>query len=419
MKPLRTIILAAGRGVRMNSDLPKVLHPVAGKPMIRYGVDLASAVSSAKTYVVVGFKNEDIRETLGSDGEIVVQKRFLGTADAVRCAAFHFKNYKGDVLVLSGDTPLLEPRTIKQLIQKHRHVQAACTVLTAEVADACGYGRIVRDHRDGVATIREERDASPQEKEIREINAGVYCFDAQKLFRLIPGLKVHRKKNEFYLTDTIGLLVDQGETVETLKTTHAEEALGINTREDLASAEAVIRKRILKNFMTKGITIVDPETTFIAADVQIGRDTVIRPFTIIENDVRIGRGCRIGPFCRLRPGTRLADCVEVGNFTEISRSHLGQRSLMKHFSFLGDARVGSRVNIGAGAVTANFDGKRKNRTTILDEAFIGSDSILVAPVRVGRRAATGAGAVLTPGHSIPAGRVAMGVPAKVISRRKF
>jgi len=216
----------------------------------------------------------------------------------------------------------------------------------------------------------------------------------------------------------VSLLVEKGERVETLKTLDSEEVLGINTREDLACAERILRNKILKSFMRQGVTIEDPQTTYIQLDVKIGRDTTIRPFTVIENNVGIGRRCWIGPFCRLRSGTRLADQVQVGNFTEVSRSHLGNRCLMKHFGFLGDAAVGSRVNIGAGTVTANFDGKKKNRTTILDEAFIGSDSILIAPLKVGRRALTAAGAVVTQGQSIPDGHVAMGVPARIVSKRR-
>ena len=419
MKPFQTIILAAGRGVRMKSATPKVLHPVCGKPIVQYVAEVAQRLRSLKIYVVLGFKHEIVRRALSPDLQAVIQKKLLGTADAIRCAEPFLKNFKGDVLILSGDTPLLTVETVRRVIQKHQTTGAACTFLTTDVDRPRGYGRIIRDQNEQVIAIREEKDARPAEKGISEINVGVYCFQARILFEFLKVIQLNRKKKEFYLTDMVDLLVQRDLKIETVKTADDYEGLGINTREDLSFAESVIRKRILRRFMHKGVTVVDPHTTYIDADVAIGTDTIIRPFTVIEQDVRIGRRCLIGPFCRLRPGTRISDGVEIGNFTEVSRTEIGEQSLMKHFGFLGDAKVGKRVNIGAGAVTANFDGKNKNATTIKDEAFIGSDSILVAPVTIGKKAATGAGCVVPRGRHVPDGQAAFGVPARVIARRKF
>ncbi len=403
----------------MNSDLPKVLHPVCGKPIIQYVLDIARTVSSLKNYVVLGFRNDIVCRALPADAQVVIQKKLLGTADAIRSAENFLKSYTGDVLVLCGDTPLLQKETVRKVIQKHRQTKAACTFLTATIVNPQGYGRIIRDGQNRVMAIREDKDASFDEKQIHEINVGVYCFDNRTLFQLIRKVELNAIKKEFYLTDIIDLLVRNNLKVEAVQTEDEKEGLGVNSREDLAYSEGVIRKKILRQLMRDGVTITDPETTYISAGVKIGKDTTIRPFTVIEDHVVIGQRCLIGPFCRLRPGTRIADETEIGNFTEISRSSVGRNSFMKHFGFLGDARIGAKVNIGAGTVTANFDGKNKNVTTISDEAFIGSDSVLVAPVKIGKKAATGAGCVLPRGKNVPAGQVAAGVPAKIIARRKF
>ena len=418
MKTFKTIILAAGKGVRMKSDLPKVLHPVCGKPIIEYVLDIAKSLGSLKIYVVLGHKSEAVRKYLRRDVVVVIQKKLLGTADAVKSAQHYFRGDKNDVLILSGDTPLLNKETIQSLLKRHRETKAACTFLTADVCNPQGYGRIIRSESGSVVAIREEMDTMAEEKEINEINVGAYCFRSTNLFQTIKEIKANEKKKEFYLTDIIGLLVDQGALIETVKTNDFKEGLGINTREDLAFAQSVLRRRILKNLMLQGVTIEDPDTTYIDSDVRIGRDTTIRPFTVIEEDVHIGDRCVIGPFCRIRPHSRIGNGIVLGNFTEVSRSTIGDETFMKHFSFLGDAIVGRRVNIGAGVVTANFDGKRKNITKILDGAFVGSDSILVAPVKIGKKATTGAGCVVTKGTTIPDGGVVVGVPARIQSRRK-
>jgi bifunctional UDP-N-acetylglucosamine pyrophosphorylase/glucosamine-1-phosphate N-acetyltransferase len=421
MADLRSIILAAGKGTRMKSALPKVLHKVCGKPIIDYVLDVVRGSGSGQICVVVGHESDRVREHLnnygssggsGSELRVVEQKLLLGTADAVKTAAVTLKGYKGDVLVLCGDTPLITKKTVAGLIRKHRAAKAVCTILTANVDDPFGYGRIVRDHNGRVLCIREEKDASEAERSISEINVGMYCFKAPMLIEMLGRIQKNARKQEFYLTDIIELFGKANLKVET-SVTEAVEGLGVNSRQDLAVCEEILRWRILDDLMSNGVTIVDPATTFIWSGVKIGQDTVIRPMTFIENDVRIGRDCVIGPFCRVRPGTKIDDNVEVGNFAEISRSSLGKGCRMKHLSFLGDSTVGAGSNIGAGMVTANYDGKAKNKTFIGPSAFIGSNSTIVAPVKIGRRSVLGAGSVLTAGHNIPDQKVAYGVPARL------
>lgn len=417
MKAFKTIVLAAGKGVRMKSDTPKVLHPVCGRLMIDYITDIAKSLGSLKICVVVGHKSELVQKHLGNRVAIVIQKRLLGTADAVKSAKRYLSAGAGDTLILSGDTPLLKLETIKGLLKKHQTSNAAATVLTAHVDNAKGYGRIIREGNSVVA-IREELDASEEEKEISEINVGAYVFKTKGLLNAIGAVKLNARKKEFYLTDTISVLAQKGAVVETATTDDFKEGLGINTREDLAFAESVIRKRVLKKLMSEGVTIVDPETTYIADGVKIGQDTVVFPCTVIEEDVFIGKKCAIGPFSRIRAHSRIGNYAEVRNFAEVSRSKLGDHSFMKHFSFLGDAVAGKNVNIGAGVVTANFDGKNKNKTSISDGAFIGSDSILVAPVTIGKKAVTAAGCVVTKGTKVPDHGIVVGVPARLRPRRK-
>jgi bifunctional UDP-N-acetylglucosamine pyrophosphorylase/glucosamine-1-phosphate N-acetyltransferase len=415
-RQLKTIILAAGKGTRFNSRVPKVLHEVCGKPVLDYVIDTAKAAGSLKTYVVVGHEAELVRRAVEGRADIVLQEEQLGTAHAVRCAADEFKAYSGEVLVMCGDTPLLDPVIVRKLVSRHRRSGAVCTFLTAELANPEGYGRILRDESGRVRAIREHKDADTSERAIREINVGVYCFAGKELFGSIADIAINPKKKEFYLTDIIELFLSRGCKVDTLVTDDWTANLGINTRADLALAGSIMRERILKDLMSSGVTVVDPATTYVESDVRIGRDSVIYPCTYIHHGVRVGENCSVGPFARLRPGTVLADRVSVGNFAEISRSRLGADVNMKHFSFLGDADVGSGANIGCGAVTANYDGKNKNKTNIGRGAFIGCDAVLVAPTEVGAGAVVGAGSVVTPGRKVPANRVAVGIPARVIKK---
>jgi len=402
----------------MKSDMPKVLHPVCGRPIIQYVLDVAKSVGSLKTFVVLGHKNKMVEEVLGDGVVPVLQSKLLGTADAVKTTQNYFKNYAGDVLILCGDTPLLDKATVRKIVQKHRKSKSICTFLTAVVHDPNGYGRIIRDDRGAVTAIREDKDALGYERDIAEINVGAYCFRGGELFKALKEIKLNEIKKEFYLTDIIELLYNQGAKMETVETEDSLEGLGVNTRQDLSTVQQAMRRKILDNFMSQGVSITDPATTYIDVDAKIGYDTIIHPFTVIERDVRIGKGCQVGPFARLRPGTRLEDHVEVGNFTELSRAKIGSGTLMKHFSFLGDSVVGADVNIGAGVVTANFDGQDKHTTRIEKNAFIGCNAVLVAPAKIGKKAVVGAGSVVPKRKTVPENSVVVGVPAKIISGKK-
>ena len=401
----------------MKSDVPKVLHKVCGRPIIEYVLDITRSLGSLKTYIVTGHGAKQVEQTVSGDVEFVLQPQLLGTADAVRRLESHVKGFRGTMLVLCGDTPLLSKNIVRALLTKHRRNRASATVLTALIDNPQGYGRIVRDRAGSFLAIREEKDADPQEVLINEINVGVYCFESVKLFETLKKVRLNPRKKEFYLTDVIELFLAADNRVDTLTTEDDHVAFGVNTRSDLAQAEAIIRKRILDEHMRNGVTITDPLTTYIEDGVKIGRDTIIYPCTIINSDVHIGSNCKIGPLAHVRPGSRIASNVEIGNFTEVSRTTIDSGTFMKHFSFLGDATVKAGVNIGAGVVTANFDGVAKNKTKIDQGAFIGSDSILVAPVTVGSKAIVGAGAVVTQHTKIPAYAVARGVPAKIFKNR--
>ena len=418
MKPLRTIILAAGKGTRFKSETPKVLHHLAGKPVVHYVLDVAEAVGSLRTYVVVGHKADMVKKAVADRADVVVQEEQLGTAHAVRSCAGHFKGVTGDVLVMCGDTPLLDKQVIRKLLARHRKSGNVCTVLTAVLDDPSGYGRIIRDAKGNFVAIREHKDCSSDEVKVREINTGVYCFDAAAIFASIHAIKANAKKKEFYLTDAVELFLERGGKVGVFVTDDWTANLGLNTRAELALAEKIRREKVLGALMDSGVTIVDPGTTYIEDGVVIGQDTVIFPCTYIHAGVRIGRNCSVGPFARLRSGTKLGNNVTIGNFAEVSRSVLADHVTMKHLGFLGDAVVSADANIGAGTVTANYDGKYKNKTKIGRKAFIGCDTVLVAPVEIGNGAVTGAGSVVIPGRNIPAGMLGVGVPAKVIKKAK-
>jgi bifunctional UDP-N-acetylglucosamine pyrophosphorylase/glucosamine-1-phosphate N-acetyltransferase len=416
MNNFRSIILAAGKGTRMKSDVPKVLHQVCGRPMIEYVLDITRSLRSLKTYVVTGHGADLVQQTIGSNAEFVLQPQLLGTADAVRRVEPNLRGFKGTILVLCGDTPLLSQEIIKKLLAQHRKSKAVVTVLTALIDNPQGYGRIIRDTDNSFLAIREQKDVTDQEEMINEINVGVYCFESKNLFEALKKVRLNPKKKEFYLTDIIELFLQQGHKVDTLVSKDPLVAFGVNNRADLAQAEAIIRRRILDWHMANGVTIIDPATTYIESGVKIGYDTVVYPCTVIHSDVEIGSKCKVGPFARIRAGSRLADKVEIGNFAEVSRTTLGSGVFMKHFSFLGDANIGARVNIGAGVVTANYDGIAKNKTIVDEGAFIGSDSILVAPVTIGSKAIVGAGAVVTKNTKVPPKSVARGVPAKIFKQ---
>lgn len=451
-RKLIAIILAAGEGTRMKSQTPKVLQTLAGRSLLDWVLRSARYAGAEGRVVVLGHEHERVRKTLPSDVATTVQARQLGTGHAVQTARAGLKNLSGDVLVLCGDAPLIRPQTLKRLLATHRRLGAAATVLTAEVRTARGYGRVVRDTQDPrwVARIVEERDASAAERAIREINSGAYCFSLPLLWKVLGRLKNSNRKREYYLTDVVELLRRQGEKVAAYRTPEENEILGVNTRQDLARAGSVLNQRKLQALMDSGVTIWDPASTWVDPDVKVGPDTEIWPGTFLTGSTVVGRknrigpqthlDCtrtgeavsirysilersvlgnhvRVGPFSHLRPGTKVESYVVIGNYAETNRSRIKQGVKIGHMSYIGDATVGRHANIGAGVITANFDGARKHATRIGEQAFLGSSTVLVAPCSIGRRALTGAGAVVKAGTRVPAETVVVGVPARVLKKR--
>jgi bifunctional UDP-N-acetylglucosamine pyrophosphorylase/glucosamine-1-phosphate N-acetyltransferase len=430
------VILAAGKGVRMCSQMPKVLHQVAGKPMIWYVVKAVKEAGIDDIILVVGHGREMVREALSDEKlRFVVQEEQLGTGHALMQAQGSI-DPDNTLVVLAGDTPLLEGKTLKKLLDFHRQQQALATVLSALLPDPFGYGRIIRQADGGLERIVEEKDASPEEKEITEINTGMYCFQAGAVFAALSRIERSNVQGEYYLTDVLPILKTDGHKVAVLATDEVDQIHGINDRIQMASAEAIIRQRHNQELMKNGVTIMAPETTFIDSTVKIGIDTIIYPFTVIEgqtiigenctigpytrindssigNDVviessrvkeaRIGNHCNIGPFAYLRPEADLQENVKVGDFVEIKKSIIGAGSKIPHLSYVGDALLGKEVNIGAGTITCNYDGKKKSRTILEDGVFIGSNTNLVAPVTIGENSITGAGSTITrdiPAHTL-------------------
>jgi bifunctional UDP-N-acetylglucosamine pyrophosphorylase/glucosamine-1-phosphate N-acetyltransferase len=445
---LTIIVLAAGQGTRMKSDLPKVMHSLAGWPMVRYVVEVATALQPTLLAVVVGHGAELVRQSLGEQVIYVTQVERLGTAHATLQAEQAAAACADTVLVLYGDTPLVRAGTLQRVVEHHQTKRAAVTLLSFYPDDPTGYGRIERDAADGtVCAIVEEAEATEGQRAIREANSGILCFRDgwlwPNLHRVDP-----RPGGELYLTDLVALARKQGEMIEALPVDDPLEVMGLDQRLRLSQAEAEIRRRINEQWMLSGVTLVHPETTYIEAGVEIGADTVVWPNTLLQGGTCIGRNCSIGPgtvirastigdgcrvelsvveqaimedgsdvgpFGHLRKGAHLGVGAHVGNFGEIKNSSLGAGAKMGHFSYLGDAEVGAGANIGAGTITCNYDGERKHRTTIGDGAFVGSDTMLVAPVEIGDGAKTGAGSVVT--RDVPPGSVAYGVPAKVKPQR--
>ncbi|MFA7705967.1 MAG: NTP transferase domain-containing protein [Candidatus Omnitrophota bacterium] len=414
-KDLAVIILAAGKSTRMKSEVPKVLHPLCGRPMIGYVLDLVAALKPAQTVAVLGHKQEMVRKFIPKGVKIAVQKKLIGTADAVKTGLQALKGFKGTVLILYGDNPLLKKQTLKELLDYHSENNADATLLTAQLKEPAGYGRIMRDKYFSICGIVEEKDADEVQKDIQEINTGIMVFKKEKLSVNLSSIRPNNLKKEYYLTDIIEIFARKNYLVEGLKIKDAREALGINTRAELAKANSIMQKTINDKLMQDGVTIVDPATAFINFGTKIGKDTVIYPFTVIERDVKIGKRCFVGPFAHLREGVGLGDDVTAGNFIEMVRSRIGAKTFIKHFSYLGDSTVGSNVNIGAGTVTANFDGKNKNYTVIKDNVKIGSDTVIVAPVKIGKSAVTGAGTVVI--KNVPDKAVVAGVPARILKKR--
>jgi len=485
MRP-NVVILAAGLGTRMRSRRAKVLHELAGRPLIAYVVRAALGVHPARLVVVVGHQAEDVRrvverEVARSVGEeslrprllFALQQEPLGTGHAALVALEALSAEEGPphppiavvedegealeqwrkweepplwrepLVLLYGDMPRVRAETIARLVAAHLEGRAAATLVTMHLDDPRGYGRIVRDAQGEVVRIVEETEARPEERAIREVNAGLYCFDPKPLFGALRRVKPENQKGEYYLTDVMGVLTSIGYRVRAIRSEHPEELLGVNTRQDLARLEAELRREICARWMREGVTIRDPDTTWIDADVVIGAETIVYPHVHLEGETRIGEACeihawtrivnsqlgdrvvvrnftviqesrigndvRIGPFAHLRGEVELADEVAIGNFVEVKKSRIGRGSKAMHLAYLGDATVGERVNVGAGTITCNYDGKRKHPTVIEDDVKLGSDTMLVAPVRVGRGAMTGAGAVVI--RDVPERTLVVGVPA--------
>ncbi|HZD59937.1 MAG TPA: bifunctional UDP-N-acetylglucosamine diphosphorylase/glucosamine-1-phosphate N-acetyltransferase GlmU [Anaerolineae bacterium] len=434
---LGVIVLAAGEGTRMKSSRPKVLHAICGKPMIHFVLESIGTLHPEEIVVVIGHKADEVRQAI--DGvEFAFQEEQLGTGHAVLTAEDLFAAFDGTIAVISGDTPLVKAKTFSDLVSIHESSGAAASILTARVKDPTGYGRIIRDSDGVVAAIVEEKDATVEQRKIDEVNSGIYCFDKKKLFEALRQVDSNNEQREYYLTDVIKILTNRGEKIMASIADEPDEIMGVNSRIQLAGADKVMRRTINERFMLNGVTIIDPDMTFISPDATIGRDTVIYPMTFIDGKTSIGEGCIIGPssrlidcaigngviiensvvrestiedgaslgpFCHIRPGTLVRAGAKVGGFVEVKNSDIGAGSKVPHLSYIGDAQIGDYVNIGAGTITCNYDGTNKYRTIIEDGAFIGSDTMLVAPVRIGEGAFTGAGSVIS--KDVPADSLAI------------
>jgi bifunctional UDP-N-acetylglucosamine pyrophosphorylase / glucosamine-1-phosphate N-acetyltransferase len=410
-KHFTAIVLAAGKGVRMKSDLPKVLNELCGQPMIYYVLKEIAKLKGRvnQIIVVVGSGASQVKEYLSGafpGTEFALQSQQLGTAHAVKCALGKVK--QPDILLLCADAPLVKAQTLAKMMDEHLKQQCAVSLLTSQCADSPDLGRLLRDDSGNVRAIVEKEGFSDGIPSL-EVNSGMYCFETAALKGALKQVKPNPIKGEYFLTDVLGIFYQAGRPAKAHQTDF-DQIMGINSQNQLAKAASIMRSRINEAFMEAGVRFIDPGTTFVDEGVKVGSGSVIYPFTFIEKDVRIGRNCVLGPFIRLRKGTRIADNTHLGNFVEISRCTIGKNVRAKHFCFLGDAVVGNNVNIGAGTVAANYDGKNKHQTHIGRGAFIGSDSILVAPIRIGKAALTGAGSVVT--HSVKAGTTVIGVPAR-------
>ena len=391
------IILAAGVSTRMNTQVAKVLHEVCGRPMLAYVLDACRNVGVKKLYIVIGFSADEVKEKFAGADDIiwVRQDKQLGTAHAVLCCKEHLRDFRGQTLVLCGDGPSIRAQTLKIIIDKHESGQSAATLGTAVLDDPKGYGRIVRDDYGNIQGIVEDSDCTPEQLKIKEINPSNYLFDNQILLQALEKVKPENVKKEYYLTDAVCNIIATGHKVEAITAVPPDEAIGINSREQLSAASKIMQRRIQRKLMEDGVTIVDPDNTWIDARAQIGQDTVIEPFTYIHGEVKIGQGCRIGPFAFLRHGTVLKNEVVLGVYTEVKNSILADGVRARHHSYIGDAIVGQNVNFGAGSITANFDGEKVNRTSIGDDCYIGSGSVLVAPLELKDGSNVSAGTVVS------------------------
>lgn len=432
------IVLAAGQGKRMKSKLYKVLHPVCGKPMVGHVMSVLEKLETRYNVVIVGHGAEAVQTYLGDRAEYVLQAQQLGTGHAVLQAQALLGAQEGIAIVVCGDTPLVKASTLESMIEQHLKVGAAATILTAQLSEPKGYGRIVRNSDGTVDRIVEQKDCTQEEDAVKEINTGTYIFNNRKLFHALGKVSNQNAQQEYYLTDVIGILKHEGQRVQAFCTEDLAEAIGVNDRIALAEAEKLMRQRILHGHMVEGVTLIDPASTYVDADVTIGSDTVLYPGTIIRGNTTIGEACilgpnseiadctlgsgvvvkhsvlseaivgngsSIGPFAYLRPGSRLGTNVKIGDFVEIKNATIDDESKVSHLSYIGDATVGKNVNIGCGAITVNYDGYNKSITEIEDDAFVGSNVNLIAPIKVGKGAYVVAGSTIT--HDVQDGDLAI------------
>lgn len=422
------IILAAGQGTRMKSKLYKVLHPIAGKPMVKHVIDQLQSIQLNELITIVGYGAEEVKKHTKEYSEFVIQEEQLGTGHAVLQAEQLLENREGTTLVVCGDTPLITSGTYESLLEHHQKTGAKATILSAKAPQPAGYGRIIRNSDGEVKRIVEHKDATPEELQIDEINTGTYCFDNEALFQALKSVTNDNAQGEYYLPDVIEILRDQSATISAYQTDNFDETIGINDRVALAEAERIFKRRMNEHHMRNGVTIIDPDQTYIGADVKIGQDTVIHPGTSIAGNTIIGSdtvvgpqseidnctignhvtinrsvmkdstiadSSEIGPFAYIRPGSEVGEHVKIGQFVELKKSKVGNYSKIPHLSYVGDAEVGENVNIGCGTITVNYDGKNKHLTTVEDGAFIGCNSNLVAPVTIAKNSYVAAGSTIT------------------------
>jgi bifunctional UDP-N-acetylglucosamine pyrophosphorylase/glucosamine-1-phosphate N-acetyltransferase len=452
---LVVLILAAGLGTRMKSARAKVLHELDGLPLIAYVCRTARSLGPQKIYVVVGHQASEVQQAVqnevGDTAVFVTQTEQRGTGDAVMAAQSQLENSDSLVLILSGDVPLIRQGTLEAFFHQHRDSKAVCSILSVRLENPTGYGRIIRDQNDGFLRIVEQKDASPEEQTVKEINSGIYCFDARKLFAALKRVQPSNQQGEYYLTDVPEILLSEGAKINVYLYGNAREVSGINTRAELAEFENLMRRNTIRKLMVDdGVTFIDPSHAYVSAEAEVGRDCIIYPGVSIEGKSVIGEACEIrsgtritnsrlgsnvvvkdhcvvidseiqsdcavGPFAHLRMNAVLEEGSVVGNFVEVKKSRLGRGSKAMHLTYLGDATIGENTNIGAGTVTCNYDGKDKHATIIEDDVRIGSDTMLVAPVRVGRGSVTAAGSVVT--EDVPPDTLVAGVPAVVKRKLK-
>ena len=449
------VILAAGLGTRMRSDLAKALHALAGRPLIQHVLSAAAGVEPEKIILVLGHQADKVRSAVGEyRPEIVLQAEQLGTGHAVRQATEAISAGAGPVLVLCADTPLITSKTLQDVVDLHQKSRATITLVTAMVDNPYGYGRVVRG-KSGVMRVVEEKDATAAQKKIQEVNAGIYCFDRKFLLSSLMVLGKNNAQGEYYLPDTIELAKKKKHRVSAFLCRDSHEVMGVNSRFDLSQAEAILRRRINRQWMLQGVTLVDPDTVFVGNDVRLGRDVMIYPNVMIEGRTTVGNGCVIcpgtrivnsviadnvlvkdcsviedseiasnaviGPFAHLRPGSLIGPRARIGNFVEVKKSTIGEGSKASHLAYIGDASVGRDVNIGAGVIICNYDGYDKHPTIIEDNVFVGSDSQLVAPVKIGRGALVAAGSTITddvPADALAISRMPQEIREGFASRRR-